>query len=656
LVALWMWLWACGGALDGADGPRAPDAVEAGDALVARRVRLLTREEYRNTVTALLPALASTSCEVDADCNLAAQSCDAGVCVADPCSRHTFLWRAGSAQGDEVVVAGSFNGWAPTASAGGLRMTWVPEQGLYYAKSTLADAAHSYKFVVDGTRWLADPSNPQTTPDGYGGQNSVFVASCAGAAPPEDGVFDPTAGWLPESRPSGFFFDNHAEAGLVSTDRADAYLAAAAAIAARVVPDAAAADALLGCPAGDAACLSAWIGSFGARAWRRPLATEEVDRLVGYALSEADRGHGVSVALQILLASPSWLYRTEMGVPQGDRYVLDAVETSSALSYFLWSGPPDAALEADARAGALGTSEGREAAARRMWVDGRARATVRRFALAWLGVEPLATIAKSEGMYPGFDEALRASMEQETADFVEAVVFDGGGRFEDLLTAGWTVAGDPVRALYGLPAGEGRVDLPPERAGVLGHASILAVNAHSDQTSPIRRGLFVRQRLLCETFPPPPAAAGGVPDVDPTATTRERFAQHSADPACASCHRFIDPLGFGFEAFDAVGASRTTENGLSIDASGELRDVEGQGSGTSAPFASLPELGAALAASEAAPACFVAQVVRFALGAEVRPDDPRLAPLQARFEASGHDIADLWVAVAGSPLLVERAP
>jgi hypothetical protein len=656
VVALWAWLLACGGALDGAPGADAPDPVDAEDALVARRVRLLTREEYRNTVTALLPQLGAATCEQDADCNLEDQSCDAGVCAADPCARHTFVWRAGGVQGAEVVVAGSFNGWAPTASAGALPMAWVPEQGLYYAKATLTDAAHSYKFVVDGSRWLADPANPQTTPDGFGGQNSVVVAACAGAAPPDDGAFDPTAGWLPESRPAEFAFDNHAEAGLVSADRADAYLTAAAAIAARVVPDAAAADAWLGCRADDDACLSSWIASFGARAWRRPLSAEEVLRLQGYALAEPDRGQGVSVALQVLLASPSFLYRPEVGAPQGDRYVLDGVEASSALSYFLWGAPPDDALEADALAGALATGEGREAAARRMWSDPRARQTVRRFALAWLGVEPLATVAKSSAMFPAFDEALRAAMREETADFVEAVVFDGGGRFDDLLTARWTVADAPLRALYGLPSGEGRVDLPAERAGVLGHASILAVQAHSDQTSPIRRGLFVRQRLLCEQFAPPPAAAGGVPDVDPSATTRERFAQHSADPACATCHRFIDPLGFGFEAFDALGAHRTTEHGLPIDASGELRDVEGQGSGTSAPFASLPELGAALAASEAAPACFVAQVVRFALGADVRPDDPRLAALQARFQASGHDVEDLWVAVAGSSLFVERAP
>jgi hypothetical protein len=633
----------------------APDPIDAGDAVVARRVRLLTREEYRNTVAEILPQLGAATCEGDADCNLEAQSCDAGVCAADPCARHTFVWRAGSAQGGEVVVAGSFNGWAPTASAGALRMTWVPEQGLYYAKATLPDATHSYKFVVDGVRWLADPGNPQTTPDGFGGQNSVFIASCAGAAPPDDGAFDPTAGWLPASRPAEFPFDNHAESGLVHADRADAYLAAAAQIAARVVPDGAAADAWLGCPAGDPACLSAWISSFGARAWRRPLSAEEVARLEGYALAEPDRAQGVSVALQVMLASPSFLYRSEIGAPRGDRYVLDDVEVASALSYFLWGGPPDEALSADARAGALATGEGREAAARRMASDPRARAAVRRFALAWLGVEPLATVAKSDAMFPAFDEALRAAMREETADFVEAVVF-GGGRFLDLLTARWTVADAPLRALYGLPAGEGRVDLPAERAGVLGHASILAVQAHSDQTSPIRRGLFVRQRLLCESFAPPPAAAGGVPDVDPSATTRERFAQHAADPACATCHRFIDPLGFGFEAFDAVGAHRTTEHGLPIDASGELRDVEGQGSGTTTPFASLPELGDALAASEAAPACFVAQVVRFALGADVRVDDPRLASLQARFEASGGDILDLWVAVAGSDLLVERAP
>jgi hypothetical protein len=287
--------------------------------------------------------------------------------------------------------------------------------------------------------------------------------------------------------------------------------------------------------------------------------------------------------------------------------------------------------------------------------DPRADVFLGRFVTQWLGLEPVGIADRSEALYGPIDGALRAQMVGETtAVFAELV--RTGGTLADLYTADWTIAGPSVRALYGLPPGDGRVTLPPERAGVLGHASLLFATSHSDQTSPIRRGLMVRTRLLCETFPAPPPTAGGVPDVDPTATTRERFAQHTDNPACASCHDYIDGLGFGFEHFDAVGAWRETENGAPIDATGSLRDVEGRGTETEATFESIAQLGAALAASEAAPRCLTAQVVRYALGVEVEVDDRRLDGVVAAFAASGYELRALVLALAESDLMVERAP
>lgn len=235
----------------------------------------------------------------------------------------------------------------------------------------------------------------------------------------------------------------------------------------------------------------------------------------------------------------------------------------------------------------------------------------------------------------------------------------GTRHFDDLFTADWTMANDRLAAQYGI-AGVTGSDMRKvtysggARAGVLGHGSILGATGLSDQTSPIRRGLFVRRRLLCQEFGTPPANAGGLPKVDPNATTRERFAQHTADPACKSCHQYIDDTGFGFERFDTVGRQRDTENGKPIDAAGDMNDVEGMGTGTHAPFSSLPELGQILASSHAAKACVVKQYWRFARGT-VEPDACSLSSAQARFLGSGGDPQELMLGVILSPdFLVRR--
>jgi hypothetical protein len=171
----------------------------------------------------------------------------------------------------------------------------------------------------------------------------------------------------------------------------------------------------------------------------------------------------------------------------------------------------------------------------------------------------------------------------------------------------------------------------------------------------VRRGLFVRRRLLCQDLGTPPPEAGGVPEIDPDATTRERFAQHSADPACAICHQHIDPLGFGFEAFDPIGRVRDSDAGKPIDASGALTDVEGLGTNTSAPFESLGELATLLASSHAAEACFARQSYRFVLGAKESDGDRcSLEALEDHFVASEGDMRELLVAITQLPSFVRR--
>ncbi len=553
-----------------------------------RRLRLLTRREYARTVRDLLPA----------------------------CGERTFRLDAPGAR--TVHVAGTFNGWAPTVDAGGWAMaasgdTWTLTR-------RLDPGRHLYKFVVDERDWRTDPGNPETETDAQGNVNSVVEVACEAPG-------DPTAGFPPETRPEGFPFDDHAGANAVTSVHVAEQLAAAERLAA-AFPDC------------DGACAEAFARDFGRRAFRRPLTEAEVARYAPL---------GARTAARAMLASPHFLYRTELGTPAGDAYRLTGHETAAALSYFLWGTTPDAALDAAADAGRLDTAAGVEAEARRMLDDPRARETLGAFALQWLGVESLPTVTRDAAL----SDALRQDMLEETRRFVTHVAFDGGGTGE-LFTADYTFASPALAAYYGLAAGDPTA-LDARRAGLLGHGSVLATYAHSDQTSPIRRGLFVRRALLCQPLPPPPPDAGGVPDVDPGATTRERFAQHTASPFCHSCHRYIDDVGFGFERFDAVGRWRETENGLPIDGLGDMNDLEGLGTGTRAPYRSLPELGALLAESRAARRCFVTQVFRFALGRMETPDDAcALDALDARL-AETDDVRALLVAVAASPAFLMRA-
>ena len=615
-----------------------------------RQLRLLNAREYRATVRDLLPQV-DGACMADSDCNVTDQSCVADVCVADPCSLHTFVLPAASPLGTTLHVAGDFNGWAGTLADGGLAMTYAPEEGLYYAKASLVDGTHHYKYVRDEQDWFADPSNPQTTPDGFGGDNSVLVQQCEGAAPPGDGSLDLAADFPVRARSQHYPFDNDATQGLVTSVHVEQFLDAGRQIAARSTSSL---TDLLGC-APSADCIQGWVAEFGRRAYRRPLSAEEQSRMVGLATGFSDVQVGVSVALQVFLSSPSFLYRSEMGEADGEGFRLTQYELASLLSYTYLGTTPDDLLLDKAAAGELATPEQLMAEAQRLLADPRARELLQTFAVQWLGVDSVLTTDKSTALHPEMTPALRAQMLEETARLFAHVAFDGTGTYGELLTASYTFAPPELAAHYGIEAGDA-VLLADGRAGVLGHGSVLATYAHSDQSSPVRRGLFVRERLLCEEFGAPPPDAGGVPDVDPDATTRERFDQHGSDPACSGCHQYIDPVGFGFEAFDAAGAHRTTENGVGIDDSGTLPDVEGRGTGTSHDFNTLAGLGAALAASDAAPACFSRQWMRYTNGRlEGSEGQCVVDNLAAGMAEDGGDLLRVLIRFAGSPAFSRRS-
>jgi len=612
------------------------------------RMRLLTASEYTAAVFDLLPHVAGATCATDADCDVTSESCEDDRCAPDPCGVVTFALEAPDGPYATAHVAGSFNDWAGTAATG-WPMAWDPA-GRYLLKRELGDGEHLYKFVVDDADWRHDVGNPSTTSDGFGGFNSVLVVACDGAAPVTG--FDPAADFPAISRPEGFPFDNSVDGGVVTSAHVEQHLRAAEAVAERALS---APELLADCDVlDDPDCRRAWASDFASRAFRRPLTQEEIDRWAGLASD----GDGVSLVIQAVLASPTFLYRAEVGA-EGR---LDAWETAAALSFFLWGGPPDADLRAAAAAGDLDGPEGIETHARRMLADPRARATVERFTAQWLGADAVLTADKSPALFPDLDDALRRSMLTEVERTASHVVFDSGGGFVDLLRSREAIVDPALANLYGTAApdvadeqGFGLVDLPPDRAGVFGRAAVLSSFAHSDQTSPVRRGLFVRERLLCQSLGVPPADAGGVPDVDPNATTRERFAQHS-EGSCAGCHTYIDDVGFGFEGFDAIGAARATDAGLPVDTSGVLRDVEGIGSGTTSSFDGVAELASLVAASDAATECYARHWFRFALGAPERPVDQCSVDLLEGTLRDRGDIREMLVAITTSDAFLRRAP
>lgn len=625
-----------------------------------RQLRLLSAEEYAATVRDLFSA-EGVSCQDDGECSVSSQSCTNHQCTADPCTRRTFLYAPSGGQPRSVVLAGSFNNWAGTVAMGAWPLT--PLGNRWVLKRELPAGRYEYKFVVDGTQWIADPGNPNRVNDGFGGQNSVLEFSCGtGGAGNDLDLAELVRRFPPENRPRGFGFDDHAIARVMSPRLMDAQIEAAKLIAGHY----AGRSEWLACNRAQTSdCATAFARDFGRRAFRRPLTAAEQARLVQLVSSGAAQSgltHGLELGLRAVLSSPSFLYRSEIGAPgSGGAIELSEHELASALSYFFWGTMPDERLLGAADRGELKALARRQAEAARLLADPRAAAGLKRFAAGWLGIDRILTADKRADLFPELDAALRRDLYEESRELFAHVVLSGSGKLEEVYTADYSFLNDRLAALYGVasgPSGHERVRTAYGaigRRGVLSHGSVLGAYAYSDQSSPVRRGVFVREHLLCQTLPTPPPNAGGIPEVDPRATTRERFRQHSDSPACRGCHALIDPVGFGFERFDALGRARSSENGQPIDSSGDLTDVERLGAGTHATFDSVSELAPLLAASPNAKGCFARQMWRFAKGSEESSADRCGVQAVAKgFVESGGDIRQLMIAIATSDAFLER--
>lgn len=407
-------------------------------------------------------------------------------------------------------------------------------------------------------------------------------------------------------------------------------------------------DAFAPCPGGVMTdiCAESFVRTFVARAFRRPLADEEVAFLVDLFRRQGGGVAAIGRIVEATFQSPHFAYRIEIGRPDasGGSASLTGHEIATRLAALLWASVPDAILLEAAATGRLDTSIGVEEQARRMLADPRAREGVTAFARQWLGYESVTAGAA--------DADLASSMLTESDAFVRHAIFDADGRFETLLTSPFTLGDARVAAHYGAMAPDPGVHLvaldPAQRASVVTHGAILATTR-----TPTRRGMLVRSRFLCQDIPPPPPDTGFTVVPGPGQTRRQALEELTAEPACSACHRLVDPIGFAFESYDATGAYRTVDNGLPIDDSGEIVDG-GDASGT---FTGAVELAHRLAASDRVQRCFGRQWMRYALRRGDRAEDAcALERMHSAFARTGGDVREMLVALTSTETFRTRTP
>jgi len=318
------------------------------------------------------------------------------------------------------------------------------------------------------------------------------------------------------------------------------------------------------------ACARANLADLARRAYRRPIADNEVDGLLRFVNNAQQHGDsidsGMQLALQAILVSPRFLFRIE---PAGH---LDDFQFAARLSYFIWSSMPDDELFQLALAHRLRDPEVLHAQIHRMLLDPKSRALVENFAGQWLQIRNLDSIQPDPAKFPQFDAALRRDMQLETQLFFRSIIRDDRP-IADFLGANYTFLNQRLALFYGIPGVEGRhfrrVELPPDshRGGILTQASVLTVSSYPGRTSPVLRGKWILQNLLDS---PPPAPPPNVPNLDEkaigtTMSMRQQLEQHRASPACRGCHARMDPLGFDLENYDAIGQWRTKDGSFPVD-------------------------------------------------------------------------------------------
>lgn len=450
-------------------------------------------------------------------------------------------------------------------------------------------------------------------------------------------------------------YDNNADAYSISSAHALQYLAVAEAAAAAYSsqPERLATVASCDPRSEGRACVEAFVSVLGRRLWRRPLESGELADVLAVfdAAGQSDATAGISAALSMMLQAPQFLYRVERVAPTATNSRADDHALASRLSYLLTASAPDDQLLHAAESGALQSDEELLAHGERLLNDPRAADVFARFVFQWWELDALSTLEKDGNLIRHWSTALQDSFMQETNLFLRDI-WTTGPTVKRLLTEPQSFVDARLATFYGVngepSSGFVKVALDPARsAGLLTQGSFLATHAKANQTSPVLRGKFVRVQLLCDPPPPPPAdIVIRPPRVDPRLSTRERFAEHSADPGCASCHKLMDPLGLVFEHYDAAGRWRDTDANKPVDASGELTrtDVDGDVNG-------VRELAERLGESDQVLHCAATQWFRFAFGRSEQSEADRctIDALSSELKRSRGDLRALMHATLRAP-------
>ena len=418
--------------------------------------------------------------------------------------------------------------------------------------------------------------------------------------------------------------------------------------------------------AGDTACRDQFVKSFGLRAFRRPLRDREFERYAAAFTQQARATgkflEGARVVVEAMLQSPKFLFHTEAGAD--GRSVDYAI--ASRLSYLLLDTMPDRALLEEAARGGLRSPEARERVARRLLASPQSAEARDEFFHQWLRFDHVLNATKERRRFPEFTPEMAAAMVEETRRLLEHLAATDGN-FMELLTADYSFLSSDLAAMYKLPAPAVQFDLvkfgpQARRAGLLGQGSFLAATAGPAETSPTARGIFVREQLLCQHVPPPPPNVNTTlpePTEDKPLTHRQRLAAHVGNAACASCHRLMDPIGFGLESFDAIGKWREKETiyiaaetargqpkkiDLPLETGGEIAGLP------DSAFNDAKQLGRILARSPICQQCVVRQMFRYAYGRlETPADQPVIEQLYAAFRDSGFHFKELLIGLVRSP-------
>jgi hypothetical protein len=407
--------------------------------------------------------------------------------------------------------------------------------------------------------------------------------------------------------------------------------------------------------AGGHACIVSTVSSFAQRAYRRPVTEAEMTPFVTIAdkftMTGGKAADGLKLALKAVLMSPHFLFRVELdpSPTSKDVHRLNGYELATRLSYYLWSSMPDDALMNSAKSGALDTDAGLVSEVTRMLADPQAKALVSDFAGQWLNIRRVAAVKPDGTTYPGYSPELAADMQTESS-MLFADLLAQGRPLADLLSSDYSFVNARLATFYGLsaPAGSGFVKTPlagSHRTGFLMQGGFLTMTSNPTRTSPVKRGKWVLEQLLCAPPPPPPPGVN-ISGVDGGAqSVRARLEAHRAKEPCHSCHALMDPIGLSFENFDGIGAYRTSDQYGAIDATGTLNTASG-----AVNFNGAEQLVPLVAKDERLAPCVAEKVLTYAVGRGFSSaDDKSLKNLLAAMNGSGQG----WRGLIGSAALSE---